>query len=151
MPQSYSCLYTHLVFATKRRAPLISSSIQARLYAYMRAIIQDCKCHPLAVGGMPDHIHILTSLSREISTSTLLREIKAHSSGWIHRTFSSLPHFNWQDGYGAFSISHSDIEKVRTYIKNQTKHHSRMSFAEEFESLLSEQSIEYEPRYLWKD
>lgn len=146
---TYACAHLHIVFSTKDRVPLIDPEWQARMYSYAGGIARANKCTLLAAGGMPDHVHFLVQQHPTLSTSDLLRLIKANTSGWVHRTFPSAGDFAWQRGFGAFSVSLSNISRVRRYIDNQAEHHKRMTFQEEFIALLQRHEIEYDPRYLW--
>src|SRR5438105_6697892 len=114
MPQSLASLNFHLVFSTKNRQPLIDADLQSRLYEYLGGILRAEKSVLLAAGGMPDHVHLLVSLSRELSIADTLRIVKANSSKWIHGMFPDRHQFTWQSGYGAFSVSHSNISQVKT-------------------------------------
>lgn len=149
MPQSYVCLPIHVVFSTKNRAPLIQTEWEERLYSYIGGILREEKCVLLAAGGMPDHVHLLVSWSKECSVADVLRVIKTNSSKWIHETLHA--DFAWQSGYGAFAVSQSNLDSVKTYIANQKEHHRKMSFKEEFVALLKKHGIPYDERYVWDD
>ena len=123
MPQSLASLNFHLVFSTKNRQPLIDPEIQERLYEYIGGILRAEKSVLLAAGGMPDHVHLLVSLSRELSIADTLRLVKANSSKWVHETFPHRQNFGWQAGYGAFSVSFSNLPEVKKYIAGQAEHH----------------------------
>ena len=142
-------MHCHLVFSTKHREPTIHPEWQPRLYEYMGGIIREKKGCLLAAGGMPDHVHLLISFAKEMSTSNLVRDIKANSSGWIHEMFSKSRGFAWQAGYGAFSVSFSNLDTVRRYIAAQAEHHRVRSFQEEFRELLIRHQIEFDERYIW--
>ena len=103
----------------------------------------------LGINGCADHIHILARLRQDKAVSEVIRGIKANSSGWIHREFPKLRGFGWQKGYGAFSVSQSQVKKVQRYIASQQVHHQRVSFKEEFVALLIANEIEYDEKYLW--
>lgn len=103
----------------------------------------------LAAGGMPDHVHLMASLSKEQSVAAALRDIKANSSRWIHESFADLAEFAWQTGYGAFAVSYSNLDAVRTYVETQEEHHRRRTFQEEFRDMLRKHHIEFDERYLW--
>ncbi len=111
MPQSLSAIYIHVIFSTKDRAPLIPDDMTDDLHSYLGGTTRGETCISLAIGGMPDHVHLLVSLSRQISIADLVRTVKAASSGWMHDR--GHKDFQWQAGYGAFSVSHSNIESVR--------------------------------------
>ena len=149
MPQSFASLHSHFIFSTKDRVPLIASGLAPRLYDYIGGIMRNEKGALLAAGGMADHVHLLVSLSRETSIAEMLRLIKAGSSAWVHETFAPLRQFAWQAGYGAFSVSHSNLDAVKDYIAQQAEHHRVRSFQEEFVEFLRRHDIPYDERYLW--
>lgn len=149
MPSSYTCLYYHIIFSTKDRRPLINPDLQTRLYDYMGGIITHEKGRLLAAGGAADHVHLLVSMTAQISLSDLMRLVKANSSKWVHETFPEHRDFRWQDGYGAFTVSASAIADVKRYITQQELHHRRVSFQEVFLAFLRRHGIEYDQRYIW--
>jgi putative transposase len=140
----------HLVFSTKERVPFINASLQAELYPYMAAIIRHKGGIPLALGGMPDHVHILFRLKADTRLSDLLRDLKAGSSKWVHEKQDPMPEFKWQMGYAAFSVSPSNEAKVKAYILNQEAHHRKKSFKEELIELLDKHGVEYDPEYIFR-
>ena len=150
MPQSFAALYCHIIFSTKHREPLISRELQPRLFAYIGGGLRDEGNALLAAGGMPDHVHLLASLSRQTSVAEVVRLVKANSSGWVHQTFPDLRGFSWQNGYGAFSVSASALPAVKRYLAGQEEHHRRRTFQEEFVEFLKRHEIEYDERYLWE-
>jgi len=121
-----------------------------RLYDYLGGAIRSEGGIAIIINGCNDHVHILAKLRQDKAVADVLRSMKANSSAWIHRTFSRSADFAWQGGYGAFTVSESQVEKVRQYIANQQTHHQRVSFREEFIALLSAHGIEYDERYLWE-
>ena len=149
MPQSLASLNFHFVFSTKNRQPLIDTEIQARLYEYIGGILRAEKSVLLAAGGMPDHVHLLVSLSRELSIADTLRVVKANCSKWIHETFPDRQNFGWQAGYGAFSVSFSNLPEVKKYIAGQAEHHRIRTFQEEFREFLRRHEIDWDERYVW--
>lgn len=151
MPQSFTGLYFHIIFSTKHRAPLIADTWASRLYDYIAGIIHQHKGIMLAIGGMPDHIHLLVTLPKNLAIADALRLIKANSSLWIHRTFDEKKTFAWQGGYGAFTVSASNVEQVCRYIANQREHHRQKTFQEEFVEFLKAYNVAYEERYLWEE
>ncbi len=151
MPQSYVCLPIHVVFATKNRVPLIQAEWEDRLYAYIGGILRVEKCVLLAAGGMPDHVHLLVSWSKEQSVADVPRVIKTNSSKWIHETISGQAEFAWQTGYGAFGVSQSNVEQVKHYIANQKEHHQKTRCKEEFIAFLKKHSIPYNEQYVFDD
>ena len=134
MPHASVWIYVHVVFSTKHRRTWIGNDIRERLWAYMGGIARKNGVHALAIGGMPDHIHLLIALPSMISIADAVREIKAGSSKWFHENHHRL--FAWQEGFGAFSISASSLDEVIRYIQNQEEHHRKFSFADEWKALV---------------
>jgi putative transposase len=149
MAQSLSSLLVHLVFSTKYREPLIEPEVEPNLHAYMAVVFHECKCPSLLVGGMPDHIHALFSLHRTWAVADVVEEVKKRSSKWMKTNGSEYGHFQWQGGYGAFSVSQSVVQEVKHYIANQKQHHRTMTFQDEFRALLKKYEVEYDERYVW--
>ena len=149
MPQSFACLHHHLIFSTEVREPLLGASLRPRLFAYVGGTLRAVGCTLTAAGGMPDHVHLLVSLDRQRSVSNALRVIKSNSSRWIHETFPDLAGFAWQNGYGAFAVSHSHRERVKRYIDGQEEHHRTISFQEEYVGSWRRHDIEFGERHLW--
>jgi len=149
MPQSFACLHYHLIFGTKGRAPVLEDDLRPRLYEYIGGIARGFGGIIEAAGGMPDHVHLLASLDRQTSVADAARSIKANSSKWIHETFPAMADFAWQSGYGAFTVSHSHLERVRGYIARQAEHHRRITFQEEFRAFLDRHGIPYDERHPW--
>ena len=150
MPQSYTNLLYHIVYSTKNREPLITNILQPRLYDYIGGMIRKRGGICLAIGGMSDHVHILTKLKPDKSLSEVLRDLKANSTGWMHDVFPEMKDFTWQRGYGAFTVSSSQVGKVREYILNQEEHHQKYgTFRQEFIKLLIGNEIEFDEKYLW--
>jgi putative transposase len=149
MAQSYTNLIYHIVFSTKNREPLITPETQPRLYEYIGGIIRNKGGILLEIGGISDHIHVLAKLRPDNSLSNILRDLKANSTGWMHKVFPEMNDFSWQNGYGAFTVSASQVEKVREYIANQEKHHAKISFKDEFIKLLRANDIEFDEKYLF--
>ena len=149
MPQSFGSLHIHLVFSTKRREPWIAPSIAPRLYEYIGGTLRAHKCVLLGAGGMADHLHLLISVGRETSAADLSRTVKANSSRWIHETYPDMSFFEWQAGYGAFSVSFSGVKDVKRYIDQQEEHHRTMTFQDELRLLLKKHELEWDERYAW--
>jgi REP element-mobilizing transposase RayT len=149
MGQSYTQLFYHLVFSTKERRPWLAPEVRSPVHAYLGGAIRDEGGMALVINGTADHVHILARLRQDTAISDVLRDIKVNSSGWIHRTFPELQAFAWQGGYGAFTVSASQVPCVRRYIENQEEHHRKQSFQEEFVALLRKHGIEFDERYLW--
>lgn len=149
MPGTFTSLHYHLVFSTKDRIPMIQAELQPRLYEYIGGIVRSLNAFPDEIGGMPDHIHLLVRIPPTIALSDFMRVVKSKSSGWVHETFPGSSRFAWQEGYGAFAVSKSDLPRVRTYIQGQAEHHRETTFQHEFRKLLEVHEIEFEERYLW--
>jgi putative transposase len=149
MPQSFAAVHLHIVFSTKHREPLIAPDIAPRLYEYIAGIARGNGCRLTTAGGIPDHVHLLVSLGREISIAELVKVLKAGSSRWVHDTFGDLSGFAWQIGYGAFSVSPSQLDNVIAYIENQEARHAKMTFQDEFRELLRRHGLEWDERYVW--
>jgi len=150
MPQSFAALYAHVIYSTKDRLPLLEPEVRPELFRYCGGILRNRKCVLLAANGVLDHVHLLVSMSRESAIADLVRDVKASSSGWIHRHFPDLREFAWQAGYGAFTVSHSQIDVVKDYLARQEQHHSGVSFQEEFRTFLIKHEIEFDERYVWE-
>ena len=148
MPKSYTNLIYHLVFSTKNRMPLITPERQTRLYEYIGGTIRGLGGISLGVNGMEDHTHVLTKLRPDKSLSYVLRDLKANSSGWMHDVFPDARDFSWQNGYGAFTVSASQIANVKDYIANQEAHNKKRTFEDEFISLLRKNDVEFDRKYL---
>jgi putative transposase len=148
MSHSYVSNLMHCTFSTKERYPFINSELESRLWPYLGGIARDNRMKALAIGGTDDHIHALLSLSGMMSFAKAIQLVKGGSSKWIHDTFPQQKTFAWQEGYGAFSVSVSQIDKTIAYISNQKEHHRRRTFREEFLDLLKKHGIEYDARYI---
>jgi len=146
---SYVSSHYHCVFSTKDRRPLISNELRERLWPFLGGIARQNQMKAIEVGGMPDHVHILLSLPSTLSIAKALQLIKGGSSKWVHETFPEHRLFGWQVKYGAFGVSVSQLDRIIQYIKDQEKHHRKMTFQEEFLALLKKHRIEYDERYLW--
>lgn len=147
MAHTYTNLLTHIIFSTKDREPMITVALQDDLLAYMGGIVRELGGTLRAAGARPDHVHLLCSLSPTLAIADALRVVKTNSSLWVHRE-RRLRGFNWQSGYGAFSVSHSQALAVVRYILDQEKHHRKMSFQEELVTFLNENGISYDERYI---
>lgn len=149
MAHSHKLHFFHLIWSTKNREKLITPVIQSQLYPYMGGIIRNLKGSLLEIGGMSDHVHLLINLKNLDKYSYLLRDVKSHSTLWIHKNFPELKQFEWQEGFGSYSLHFSLVETVRHYIHNQEKHHATMTFEEEYLKFLNGQNIEYDPRFVF--
>ena len=148
MAQSFTNLIYHIVFSTKDRQPLITDAHQSRLYDYIGGTIRELGGISLAINGTEDHVHLLVKLRPDKALSDVLRDLKANASGWMHDVFPDLKDFSWQRGYGAFTVSQSNIEKVRDYIARQKEHHQKKSSRDEFIGFLEANGVEYDERDL---
>jgi len=149
MPNTFSNLLFHIVFSTKERRKLLSKDVRDRLYPYISGIANKNNFKILVIGGVDDHIHILLSLRPDLPVSKALQFIKGASSKWIHDTFSNLKIFSWQEGYSAFTVSKSQIGKIKNYIANQEEHHKKMGFEEEYLEFLKRNNIDFNSKYLF--
>ena len=147
---SYTNLTYHIVFATKYRRETINDSCRTRLYEYMGGIIRAQKGSLIEIGGVSDHVHILTNLSPTIAVANTIRDIKANSSAWMHQHAKVGRSFEWQKGYGAFTVSCSQVKVVAQYIQNQVAHHQRISFRDEYIAILKKHNIQFQPEYLFE-
>ncbi|MCD8177327.1 MAG: transposase [Tannerellaceae bacterium] len=150
MSQSLSLMYVHLVFHIGNKSVSIQPTDSARLYSYISGILKEKECFPVRIGGMPDHVHILFVLSKNIALADLVREVKRSSTTWL-KTNTYYKNFKWQTGYGAFSTSVAAYQRVIRYIDNQAIHHQKKSFKEEYLQILRESGVEYNEDYLWND
>jgi putative transposase len=149
MAGTYTKLIYHLVFSTKHREPLISPRLQPDLYDYIGGIVRGQEGTLLEVGGMPDHLHLVIRIKPDISVSDMARLVKANSSKWVNEQLDQRGRFAWQSGYGAFSVSLSQLPAVREYVLTQEEHHRKKTFQEEFIEFLNRHEIEYDERHLW--
>jgi len=145
---SYTNLLYHIVYGTKDRAPMITSDLRSRLHEYLGGLVNGLHGIPLEINGTADHVHVLAKINPVISVSEFLGKFKSLSSGWARR--QSRGRFKWQAKYGAFTVSQSQTDRVRRYIRNQEAHHAKISFEEEFKALLKSHRIEFDEKYLWQ-
>jgi REP element-mobilizing transposase RayT len=148
MATTFSNLLYHIVFSTKNRLPMIHDEIRGPLYEYMGGILRGEGGILLEVGGMPDHVHLLAKMKTNVAVSVMVKNIKGGSSKWLNERPGSQERFEWQAGYGIFSVSASLADRVRRYIRNQEEHHRRVTFREELITLLERNGIPYDERYL---
>ena len=149
MTNSYAALFVHVIFSTHNRERILTSAFRNRLWAYMGGIARANNVNAVSIGGVLDHAHMLIKLPAILPIAKVVQLIKGGSSKWIHETNPSLHAFQWQEGYGAFSIGASQIETVIKYIAGQEDHHRSKTFQEEYLDFLKKYGIEYEERYLW--
>jgi REP element-mobilizing transposase RayT len=148
MPQSLARIYIHAVFSTKNRESLLLEPWRDELFSVLGGAANNLDCQSLIVGGVVDHVHMLFQLGRTISLADAIGKIKSTSSLWINQT-RGISEFHWQAGYAAFSVSQSNIDAVREYIRRQPEHHARESFQDELREWLRRYEIEWDERYLW--
>ncbi len=148
MSHSYCCALFHCVLSTKERRRTIAPENQSRLWAYMGAIAREHGMKALGVGGTEDHVHLLLSLPSSMPIAKAMREIKSASSRWLHET-CAMKDFEWQEGYGAFSIGWAQIDSTMDYIARQEEHHRKRDFQGEFLTFLKKHQVDYDPRYVW--
>ena len=149
MADTYTQLYTHIVFAVKGRQHLIPKQHKEALHQYITRIITNKKQTLIRINSMPDHIHILVGMKPDIALSDLVRDIKANSSKFINKKGWVVGKFEWQTGFAAFSYSHSQLDTVVNYIKNQETHHSCLTFKEEYLAFLKRFDVPYNPKYVF--
>ena len=150
MSNSYTSLAYHVVFSTKYRKPTLSSEVRGETYSYIAGIIANKDGQLLEIGGIEDHVHILTACSPRIALADLVRDIKANSSKWLHQE-KHRNDFGWQTGYAALTVSTSQVAAVREYIRGQAEHHRKRSFEEEFRAILQRHGIAFDEKYLFDD
>jgi putative transposase len=148
MPHTYTKLLFHIVFSTKDRSGFITDEKRARVYEYIGGTIRGLGGICIEIGGVEDHVHILVALKPTMSLSKLMQDLKPSVTSWAREQVH--PKFEWQNGYGAFTVGESQVDMVRSYIRGQKKHHKKMVFDEEFKELLNRANIEFEERFLWK-
>jgi REP element-mobilizing transposase RayT len=150
MPQSLAQIYLHLVFSTKHRRPFFKDDdFRQRTHAYLAGICANLGCPSLKTGGVEDHVHILCRFGKEVALKDLLRDLKRDSSKWVKTQQPRLASFQWQLGYGAFSISPSHLEPLIQYIADQREHHRQESFQDEFRRLCAKYGLPIDERYAW--
>jgi putative transposase len=150
MSQSLSKILVHAVFSTKDRRPFLRNRVlREELYKYLGGILNHHDCQPIIIGGVEDHVHVLSSLSRTWEAAEMIKEMKRSSSLWLKGKDEGLGEFAWQGGYGIFSIGFSQTGSVRRYIAGQEEHHRKVSFQDEFRLFLKRYEIDFDERYVW--
>ena len=149
MSQSLADIILHLVFSTKGRQPWIKPDIEEELFKYICGICQNLDCPVIKINGVEDHIHILFQLGKTIPISKLISEVKSNSSRWIKTKGDHYYDFNWQRGYGSFSLSRANLEGAKKYLSSQKEHHKTVTFKEELLAMLQRAQISYDEKYLW--
>lgn len=150
MANTYTQLYIHVIFSVQGRQNIIHKKWKNELYKYICGIINNKKQKVYAIGGVEDHVHLLISLSPSISLSDLVKDIKANSSKWINDKNLLLGKFKWQEGFGAFSYSQSQINNVINYINSQEIHHQKKTFKDEYLDFLNKFNVEHDEKYLFE-
>ncbi len=148
---SFTQLNYHVVFATKHRRRTIAKEYQGLIYSYLGGIVRSFDGFLDCVGGIEDHVHLLVSIPPKIAVSDAIRSIKSNTSRWFNEQSWSVDGFEWQKGYGAFTVSYSQMDRVRGYIAKQESHHQRSSFQQEYIALLEKHNIDFELKYLFED
>jgi len=150
MAHTFTDLLIHALFSTKERRPLLDNELKPPLLAYLGGIVRNLRGEPLLVNGPKDHVHLLLLLPASLSVSDLMEKVKGSSSRWVHERWPTRSSFAWQTGYTAFTVSHSDRERIRKYIADQEEHHRRVTFQEEVLAFLKEHAIAYDPRFVFE-
>ena len=145
MTQSLSKVILHIIFSTKNREPWLESDVRPRMHAYLATLCREL----VRVGGVADHVHIVTTLPRTVSQAQLIEEIKKASSKWIKMLDARYRGFFWQRGYGAFSVSPSQLDTVVQYVEAQQEHHRTRTFQDEYRELLRRHGVDFDERYVW--
>lgn len=150
MSQSLVQIYVHIVFSTKERKPFLRNElIRADMHAYLGGVSKTLDCPVLQVGGVADHVHILSMLGRTHSIPEMIKELKRVSAIWAKNRYHDLDGFAWQHGYGMFSLSPIHLDLVRHYIAKQEEHHRTITFEDEFRQLLTKYGVQWDERYVW--
>jgi REP element-mobilizing transposase RayT len=149
VPQSLSKVVLHIIFSTKNREPWLDPEVRPRMHAYLATICRDVGADFVRVGGVADHVHIITTLPRTVSQAQFIAQIKKTSSKWIKALDARYRSFLWQRGYGAFSVSPSQLDSALDYVNKQQEHHRTRTFQEEYRDFLLKHSIDFDERYVW--
>ncbi len=149
MPQSLANIYVHLIFSTKERAPCLSASVRTDLHAYVATVLANLNSPAVLINSVADHVHLLFNMGRTVTLAQVVEDLKKSSSKWIKTQGPARAGFAWQAGYGAFSVSESNVPKVANYIRDQEEHHRVKSFQEEYREFLAKHKIQFDERYVW--
>lgn len=149
MAHTFTSLLVHVIFSTKDRRPLLDVDLRPRLLPYIGGIVREAGGTPLVMNGVDDHVHLLLGLPALLSVADAMRLLKTNSSRWVHEQWPQRRAFAWQAGYGAFSVSRSNVDEVERYIAQQEEHHRRLTFQEEYLTFLRRHGIEFDERYVW--
>ncbi len=150
MANTYTQIYIHIVFSVHGRQSLIKTEWKERLHKYLTGIVKNEKQKLIVINSMPDHIHLLIGMKPDIALSDLIRDIKSNSSKFINEQRLTRGRFNWQEGFGAFSNSHSQLDTVIRYIQNQERHHAKKTFRQEYLEMLKKFTIDYNDKYVFE-
>jgi REP element-mobilizing transposase RayT len=149
MPQSLSKVIVHIIFTTKDREPWLDREVRPRMHAYIATICRDLGAEFVRVGGVADHVHIVSTLPRTGSQARFIEQIKKPSSKWIKALDARYRGFFWQRGYGAFSVSPSQLDAVLQYVEEQPAHHRTQTFQQEYREFLKKHGVQFDERYVW--
>ena len=149
MANTYTSLYYHMVFSTRNRVRYLGQGLEQRVWSYLGGVARKHGMTALQVGGYEDHVHALVMAPPTLALSQAVQFLKGESSKWVHEEFPELKAFAWQDGYGAFTVSRSNLPEVVRYIRGQREHHGKRTFQEEYLEFLRRHGVEYDERYLW--
>lgn len=149
MAQSLAKVYLHVVFSTKNRTPDLADAWRDELFHVLGGTANNLGCQSLTVGGVADHVHLLFQLGRTITIADAVGKIKSTSSLWVNQTRGSPAPFHWQSGYAAFSVSQTNVDVVRDYIRRQPEHHAEQTFQDELREWLRRYELEWDERYVW--
>jgi len=149
MAQSFCQIYVHAIFSTKKREPWLNDNIRRRVHAYLSTIARDMDCPFVIVGGTENHVHILMDIGKKYAAIDILAKAKKETSKFVKEFGNEYSSFYWQSGYGMFSVSPGNVNKVEKYIKNQIEHHKKQTFKDEFKAFLKKYNIKYDEKYLW--
>lgn len=149
MAQTHVSVYLHIVFSTKNRFPFIRPEIEKELFAYIGGACGNHKCRLIAANGTANHIHLLISIDKRVSIPDLVGELKRQSSKWIKTVGLNYSKFAWQDGYSAFSVGHTQLKDVQTYIQKQKSHHEKVLFEDEMRGFYKRYQLEFDEQFVW--
>lgn len=148
---AYTKLTYHVIFSTKHRRPLIREELRERLYEYIGGTIRELNGHLIQIGGVEDHLHILTNLTPARAVSDMIRDVKANASRWMNQLPQVKSQFEWQKGYAEFTVSHSNVPSVQAYIQKQRQHHRTTTFEEEYIAFLRRHDVEFKREWLFEE
>lgn len=149
MPQSLANILIHLIFSTKERYPFLTPDIRPALQAYAATVLKGSDSPAIIINSVDDHVHALMRLSKNHALCDVVQEVKTSASKWLKTKGANRAKFAWQNGYGAFSVSSSQVGSVRGYIADQETHHKKVTFQEEFRGFLTKHGVEFDERYVW--